>query len=163
MPFKILLVIKRAFQQQNAYSELSKNNSNDQEYFINSVFSFPDPAAADPEFQFKKLSSVLHCTICLHQYLMEKYTVLWSLLILHPAGRPLNFDWFINSFIMAVYGKKFQVRSEFSVQSMTVKCSYGHPLFTDQSEVSALPAGCHVDFFIHFDTLTIQIYSSTSR
>ena len=51
-----------------------KNNSNDQEYFINWVFSFPDPVAADPEFQFKKLSLVLRCTICLHQYLMEKYT-----------------------------------------------------------------------------------------
>ena len=71
----ILLVIKSAFQQQNTYSELSKNNSNDQEDFINSVFSFPDPVVADPEFQFNKLSLVLHCTICLHQYLMAKYEV----------------------------------------------------------------------------------------
>ena len=69
------------------------------------MFSFPDPVVADPEFQFKKLSLVLQCTICLYQYLTKKYPVVQSLLIPHLAGRPLTSDWFINSFIMAVYQK----------------------------------------------------------
>ena len=63
-----------------------------------------------------------------------------------PAGRTLTSDWLVNSFIIVVYEKMFfKVQSEFSVKSITKIVSSLRTiikLFTNQSEVSTLPAGC---------------------
>ena len=63
----------------------------------------------------------------------------------HPAGTALSSDWSVNSFIMVVYEKKiflkfsqnflFNTRLKIFLQTTIVK------LFTNQSEVSSLPAG----------------------
>ena len=67
----------------------------------------------------------------------------------YPAGRVLTSDLSANSFIMIVYEHFCYVHSEFSVQSMTkdVPITVIIKLFTDKSEISALPAGCQRDTF----------------
>ena len=66
--------------------------------------------------------------------------------LLHPAGRALTSDWFVNSLngcleiriFPVMFGKKI-------LNELLNKCIYYTNIikrFTNQSEVSALPAGC---------------------
>ena len=73
---------------------------------------------------------------------------------LHYAVRVLTSDWFINSFMMAVCEKSLFKFNQ-NILSMTKNIfllTTIIKLFTDQSEVSALPAG----WFVFLESLAIK-------
>ena len=58
----------------------------------------------------------------------------------HLVGRTLSFEWSVNRFIMDY----FKVQSDFSVKRTKKTFTDNHyKLFTDQSELSTLPAWCN--------------------